>query len=245
MNRWALAALTAGSVGVAAAPAALVQYRWGVTINQLGPYAPPPGLEGVRDGDKAFVSFTLDTSKQSIYQSPFDGGYPDGATNIRYEVPRLGYVFTAPTAFLSTTDATFSGGLDIIRVECAGPVPNSNFLIWLRTFNTSVLTSAAVPTSIDIPAFDYTQYVGFFGFSSGPGNIVGGVPQALSCPADLNSDTFVDDSDFVLFARAYNILDCGDPLMPAGCPADFNTDSYVDDADFVTFAGAYNELVCP
>lgn len=245
MNRVALAVVAAGSVCASAAPAALVTFRWGVTINQLGPYSPPPGLEGVRNGDKAFVSFTLDTSKQSIYQSPFDGGYPDGATNIRYEVPRLGYVFTASTAFLSTTDATFPGGLDIIRVECAGPIPNSNFLIWLRTFNTSVLTTADVPATIDISAFDYTQYVGFFGFSMGPGNIVGGVPQPLSCPADLNNDTFVDDADFVLFAQAYNVLDCADPAMASGCPADFNRDGYVDDGDFVTFAAAYNELVCP
>ncbi|MBY0113385.1 MAG: hypothetical protein K2Y21_11225 [Phycisphaerales bacterium] len=66
-----------------------------------------------------------------------------------------------------------------------------------------------------------------------------------SCPADLTGDTFVDDSDFVLFASAYNILDCTDPSMPAGCPADLNNDQFVDDADFVIFAAAYNELLCP
>ncbi|HEX8878061.1 MAG TPA: hypothetical protein VF777_15035, partial [Phycisphaerales bacterium] len=66
-----------------------------------------------------------------------------------------------------------------------------------------------------------------------------------SCPADLNGDTFVDDSDFVLFAIAYNILDCTDPSMPAGCPADLNKDQFVDDTDFVIFAAAYNELLCP
>lgn len=66
-----------------------------------------------------------------------------------------------------------------------------------------------------------------------------------SCPCDLNQDGFVDDSDFVLFVGAYNILDCADPAMPAGCPTDFNGDSLVDDADFVIFVAAYNELVCP
>ncbi len=65
------------------------------------------------------------------------------------------------------------------------------------------------------------------------------------CVGDLNNDTFVDDADFVIFATAYNILDCADPAMPAGCPADLNDDSFVDDADFVLFAGAYNELLCP
>jgi len=55
----------------------------------------------------------------------------------------------------------------------------------------------------------------------------------------------VDDADFVLFAGAYNILDCSAPAMPGGCPADLNSDAMVDDSDFVLFAGAYNALVCP
>lgn len=68
---------------------------------------------------------------------------------------------------------------------------------------------------------------------------------ASTCPGDLNDDGFVDDSDFVIFASAYNILDCADPTMPAGCPADLNDDTFVDDTDFVIFAAAYNELICP
>lgn len=67
----------------------------------------------------------------------------------------------------------------------------------------------------------------------------------VPCPADLNADTFVDDADFVIFAEAYNVLDCADPAMAPGCPADLNTDAFVDDADFVLFAGAYNALLCP
>ena len=68
---------------------------------------------------------------------------------------------------------------------------------------------------------------------------------ATACKGDLNNDGFVDDADFVLFASAYNILDCTDPSMPAGCPADLNGDGFVDDSDFVIFVGAYNELICP
>lgn len=67
----------------------------------------------------------------------------------------------------------------------------------------------------------------------------------IACDGDLNSDGFVDDSDFVVFAPAYDILDCADPGMPAGCPADLNFDGVVDDLDFVVFAAAYNELICP
>lgn len=66
-----------------------------------------------------------------------------------------------------------------------------------------------------------------------------------ACVADLNSDGVVDDSDFVLFLAAYNILDCSDPLMPAGCPADLTGDGTVDDADFVVFVPAYDQLICP
>jgi hypothetical protein len=62
------------------------------------------------------------------------------------------------------------------------------------------------------------------------------------CPADLNDDGFVDDTDFVIFAGAYN------DLLSAGGPfgvGDFNGDAATDDTDFVTFAGAYNDLLCP
>ncbi|MBS0190761.1 MAG: hypothetical protein U0573_02570 [Phycisphaerales bacterium] len=66
-----------------------------------------------------------------------------------------------------------------------------------------------------------------------------------SCPADLNHDSQVDDSDFVVFLFSYNILDCADPEIPAGCPSDLNHDGIVEDADFVIFLAAYNELLCP
>ncbi len=67
----------------------------------------------------------------------------------------------------------------------------------------------------------------------------------VNCPADLNDDGLVDDWDFVIFARAYDMLDCADPAMPAGCPADLNHDGIVEDSDFVIFVTAYNELLCP
>ena len=71
-----------------------------------------------------------------------------------------------------------------------------------------------------------------------------GTIQAL-CAGDLNNDLVVDDSDFVIFADAYNLFDCSDVAMPAGCPSDLNSDLFVDDADFVLFAAAYEALLCP
>ncbi|MBS0187455.1 MAG: hypothetical protein JSS51_05265 [Planctomycetes bacterium] len=67
----------------------------------------------------------------------------------------------------------------------------------------------------------------------------------VDCPCDLTSDGVVDDSDFIVFAGAYNILDCADPAMPLGCPSDLDKDGLVDDGDFVEFLLAYNTLECP
>lgn len=62
-----------------------------------------------------------------------------------------------------------------------------------------------------------------------------------TCPADLNNDGMVDDSDFVAFVSAYDYLLCD----PPGCPTDFNGDWMTDDADFSIFAAAYDALICP
>ncbi|MFO0859865.1 MAG: hypothetical protein U0570_04850 [Phycisphaerales bacterium] len=66
----------------------------------------------------------------------------------------------------------------------------------------------------------------------------------VPCQSDLTCDNLVDDADFVVFAAAYNVLDCADPAMAAGCPADLNGDGLVDDSDFVEFVAAYNNLGC-
>ncbi|MBX3379953.1 MAG: immunoglobulin domain-containing protein [Phycisphaeraceae bacterium] len=65
------------------------------------------------------------------------------------------------------------------------------------------------------------------------------------CAADFNCDSVVEDSDFVDFADAYDLLVCDDPSMATGCPADMNGDFVVDDADFIMFAAAYDRLLCP
>lgn len=121
------------------------------------------------------------------------------------------------------------------------------------------------PMFTDAPGGDYTVLAGSIAVDAGsaanlsPGflfdltgaaRVAGAAPdlgafERSACPGDLNSDGLVDDSDFVLFAGAYDILDCSAPAMPGGCPADLNSDAMVDDSDFVLFAGAYNALVCP
>ena len=61
------------------------------------------------------------------------------------------------------------------------------------------------------------------------------------CPADFNGDTFVDDTDFVIFAQAYDQF----TVPPANAACDLNGDTFVDDTDFVLFAQAYDNFVCP
>ena len=62
-----------------------------------------------------------------------------------------------------------------------------------------------------------------------------------NCPADFNCDGFVDDTDFVAFAEAYDQF----TVPPASASCDLNNDGFVDDSDFVIFAGAYDAFACP
>lgn len=81
--------------------------------------------------------------------------------------------------------------------------------------------------------------------SNSCGSATSASAQLKLCWADFNCDTQVDDLDFVLFAGAYNLLECSDPGMPPRCPADLNFDGLVDDTDFSMFASAYDILSCP
>lgn len=65
------------------------------------------------------------------------------------------------------------------------------------------------------------------------------------CPADLDRDDLVSSADFVIFADAYDLLLCADPLMPAACPADLDRSTRVDDDDFTLFVRAYDDGLCP
>lgn len=58
-----------------------------------------------------------------------------------------------------------------------------------------------------------------------------------SCPADLNLDSVVDNTDFVIFAQAYSAF-----LSMTG---DLDGDGLTDNQDFVLFADAYAVFECP
>ena len=66
-------------------------------------------------------------------------------------------------------------------------------------------------------------------------------PATNPCPADFTGDGFVDDSDFVVFAAAYDAF----TVPPANPDCDLTGDGFVDDSDFVDFAVAYDAFTCP
>lgn len=100
------------------------------------------------------------------------------------------------------------------------------------------------PLPIGSALYNYGDSNATNGFVYGPLGIRFSFAGSTNCPGDLNFDFQVDDSDFIIFIAAYNILDCADPAMPAGCSSDLNHDGVVDDQDFVEFVVRYNRLLC-
>lgn len=71
-------------------------------------------------------------------------------------------------------------------------------------------------------------------------SIIGTVNILIKCLSDLDDSGFVDDADFVIFSRHYNLMDCTDPAMPQDCPSDFNKDG----VEFSIFIQSHDLPVC-
>jgi hypothetical protein len=132
------------------------------------------------------------------------------------------------------SSAQFNQGDDIsVRIVVSGD-----------TYSAYVGDEAMPATTLTTSLFG-SGMVGLYDYSAFPAEAFTGFVFTDSCPADLNGDGRVDDSDFVIFVAQYNVLACSDPAMPDFCSADLNGDLAVDDSDFVIFAAAYNALLCP
>jgi len=110
---------------------------------------------------------------------------------------------------------------------------------WLRP-NDPIASDGQTFRSLSVGPNGHLYY---FDRNDGPAGSL--IALGVRCDGDLNGDDFVDDTDFVIFVFAYNLLVCDDPAMPPDCPADLNGDGFVDDADFVVFVSAYDALLCP
>lgn len=143
----------------------------------------------------------------------------------------------------------------IVSLEAAEWKPG---LLTLQPFHITMPANAAPGTLLRIVVTPDEALIGNNGMLSESGIPLSLVPAQIFagasfemivpggvCVGDLTNDGQVDDSDFVGFVFAYNLLDCMDSQMAAGCPADFDSSGLVDDGDFVIFVAAYNALVCP
>lgn len=115
----------------------------------------------------------------------------------------------------------------------------------------------APPNFYPPPAFDFLVIRGncmgaFSSVEAPPGfraemryNFMGASVRLVKrCGSDFDQSGAVDESDFEVFAAAYSLMDCADPLMQAQCPADLDRDRFVDDADFSMFAVAFDRAIC-
>lgn len=148
----------------------------------------------------------------------------------------------------------------IVRCQATGSVTNAQFRLGNDLDGTVALVESFDTTTLPIATFNVLRpgrtYT-LLAQASDLANACAGASIVLDgsfslsvafatitpCPGDLNFDGFVDDTDFSLFAVAYNELLCAPP--PALCDADLNGDSVVDDVDFTIFAAGYNDLICP
>lgn len=231
-------------------------YSGTITIDNTDLTTQGPG-QGAADGnDVIHVSATiLDHAAPS-----FSPGAPVLGQTIDFgTVARNSGVHTLPlTVYNRNVTPGLTAGLDIDSVSGVGTPLSATSVISTTLDATSNLAGGS--SLARLVSLDSTQPAGayqvVYTIQTSDQDLAGalvrptltltvlGTIQA-SCAGDLNSDTIVDDSDFVLFSDAYNVFDCADVAMPDGCPSDLNGDQFVDDADFVLFAAAYDALVCP
>jgi hypothetical protein len=173
--------------------------------------------------------FTMTNVIPASYLAAGKLAFEDGPT-IWWSVAWGGAAYTGSQTLSATNDSDGNAGAPF---AAALPSTTTQALFY------NGIASGASTTNV----VNYLVTSGAAVFKNNPGtNFTVIIP---ACPGDLNNDTFVDDADFVIFATAYNLLDCTDPGMASGCPADLNNDDFVDDSDFVLFAAAYDALVCP
>ncbi|MGH7245107.1 MAG: LamG-like jellyroll fold domain-containing protein [Phycisphaerales bacterium] len=173
----------------------------------------------------------------------------------RGTIPQTGSVFQASIPFHigrldagGSTTQFFHGTIDEVRlwnVGRTGAQIVSDMNNAINAPGSGLVGCWNMNEGSDTTAFDISGF-GNHALASIPSPVwtASTAPISGCCPADLNHDGIVEDTDFSMFVKAYNILDCADPAMPANCPADLNHDGVVEDSDFTLFVTAYNQLLC-
>lgn len=247
------------------------KHRVDLMIDRLGPAG--FGAEQIAyDNSISYPNFVLQTAWPNAWESmstlvdsvmaflDYAPDAPNQKMNFKPKLPSAWSTMTFNNVILEHQPSGKRHQVDITVSENTAPLNAAAYTQSFRNdsgFALSIGTTFRIPANSAVAAvfrngssiaYSYDAAIGAVSvdtaLDTGAGSITNLV-LSTGCPADLNGDGFVEDSDFVIFAASYDILDCSDPFMPAGCAADFNFDGYVDDADFVIFAGAYDALLCP
>lgn len=247
------------------------KFRMDLMIDRLGPAG--FGAEQIAyNNSVSYPDFVLQTAWPNAWESmstlvdsvmafiDYTPDAPNQTMNFNPKLPSAWSTMTFNNIILEHQPSGKRHQVDVTVSENTS-APNSD--VYTHSFRNDSGHALALNTVVRVPAnstiagvfrngatfsFIYNASIGSVAVATaldtGAGSITN-IVVAIGCPADLNGDGLVDDSDFVIFAGTYNILDCLDPSMPPNCPGDLNFDGIVDDTDFVLFAGAYDQLLCP
>ncbi|MFO0859960.1 MAG: glycoside hydrolase family 15 protein [Phycisphaerales bacterium] len=247
------------------------KYRMDLMIDRLGPAG--MGAEQISYNNSiSYPNFVLQTAWPNAWESmstfvdsamaflDYDPDAPNQKMNFRPKLPSAWSTMTFNNVILEHQPSGKRHQVDVTVTENTAPANKDVFTHSFRNdsgFALGIGTVVRVPANASIAqvlrnsqpvAFTYNAALGAVSVNTaletGAGSMTS-IVVVTGCPADLNGDGFVDDADFVLFAAAYDTLDCADPGMPSGCPSDLNADGLVEDSDFVIFAAAYDALLCP
>lgn len=146
---------------------------------------------------------------------------PDGWKQLNYHIPVLWSGQGLPAGWGGTGDSDPDTG--------APTLPSG------RTWRSVISSVDEFTFTTSVPGYFYGGNFWDMGWD----NVR--VERVPGCAADFNADGFVDDTDFVTFAQAYDAFACSGS---SGCAGDLNGDGFVDDTDFVLFAIAYDLYSC-
>lgn len=195
-----------------------------------------PGTDDVDAGYTQLVSPLLDLSRFSDVEVSYWRWYSNGTSSAPFaDTARFDVNPNNTNAFFwkraetigpgSTLDPETNGGwrAHSFRFADLGLTPTATTR--LRFYVIDDLSASLVEAAIDD--------VAVVGFSCAT---------VHACAGDFDADELVLDSDFLLFAAAYDTVLC--PSAPDPCDADLTLDGLVDDTDFLVFVSAYNHVFC-
>ncbi|MBL8876769.1 MAG: hypothetical protein JNM86_13315 [Phycisphaerae bacterium] len=195
------------------------------------------------------------TAMMANIGGPFDAAYRPGGrwTSEGFDIlpeDSLPGLKSGTPAFLSTSQKPgplnyflrkLFGGTQSLRPDTVTAMRGRSVLSWHDGRLLGAVHNFRKRIDLGIyPPSSATSASGWHRYTDGTqllANALEGATRMLPCSGDLNGDSLVDDTDFLLFVRAYDTL-----LDPTG---DLNGDGLTSDSDFEVFLTTYTALQCP